>query len=242
MAEITNYKYRVEPQDVDFTLRASAPSVVNYILNTAGLDAHNKGFGVEVLQRQSLSWVLSRLSVEIDSLPAQYDEFKVATWINEFNRLSSTRNFTLHDRSGMQFARAVSQWCMINIESRTVADMSSLEDTYRAAMVACPSPCGKPARIGAIDPQHHITRPVVYSDLDFNRHVNTLRYIEMIFNALPIERIERNEGMRIDINFIAEGRWVQTLDIGHATDGNRTNFEIKADDGRTLCRARVEWR
>ena len=128
MAEITNYKYRVEPQDVDFTLRASAPSVVNYILNTAGLDAHNKGFGVEVLQRQSLSWVLSRLSVEIDSLPAQYDEFEVATWINEFNRLSSTRNFTLHDRSGMQFARAVSQWCMINIESRTVADRSSLED------------------------------------------------------------------------------------------------------------------
>ena len=48
MAEITTYNYRIEPQDVDFTLRASAASIINYMLNVAGMDAHNKGFGVDV--------------------------------------------------------------------------------------------------------------------------------------------------------------------------------------------------
>ena len=42
--------YRVEPQDVDFTLRATLASLSSSILNTAGLDAYGKGFGVDVLQ------------------------------------------------------------------------------------------------------------------------------------------------------------------------------------------------
>ena len=71
MAEITSYKYRVEPQDVDFTLRASVSSIINYMLNVAGLDAHNKGFGVEVLQGKSFTWVLSRLAIEVKRQPEQ---------------------------------------------------------------------------------------------------------------------------------------------------------------------------
>lgn len=39
MAEKSHYNYRVEPQDVDFTLRATIPSLGSAILNTAGVDA-----------------------------------------------------------------------------------------------------------------------------------------------------------------------------------------------------------
>ena len=45
MGEKSHYNYRVEPQDVDFTLRATIPSLGSAILNTAGIDAHGKGFG-----------------------------------------------------------------------------------------------------------------------------------------------------------------------------------------------------
>ena len=40
MGEKSHYNYRVEPQDVDFTLRATIPSLGSAILNTAGIDAH----------------------------------------------------------------------------------------------------------------------------------------------------------------------------------------------------------
>lgn len=174
-------------------------------------------------------------------MPEQYERFSVDTWINDFNRLSSTRNFVL-SAGGHEFGRAVSQWCMIDMRSRSVADMSSLADVYRAAMVDAPSPCSRPLRLTSVEAQAAVTRPVVYSDLDFNRHVNTLRYVEMIFNALPLERIEAGGGVRVDLNFIAEGRWGQTLTVGHAAQDDAVRFEISSDDGRTLCRAQVVWR
>ena len=240
MAEISTYNYRIEPQDVDFTLRASASSVISYMLNVAGIDADRKGFGVESLQSNSVTWVLSRLGIEINTQPQQYDSIDIDTWVNEFNRLSSTRNFRMHQGDKV-LASGVSQWCMLNMETRQVVDMSLLKETYERAMVAEPSPISAPARLRPTEPTTTSSRPVVYSDIDFNRHVNTLRYVDMVFDAIPLELIERNNGMRIDFNFIAEARYGETLTIGTSSEGNTYQFEISSE-GKTLCRARVEFK
>ena len=239
MATVTSYKYRVEPQDVDFTLRASVASTISYMLNVAGIDAHNKGFGVDVLQGQSFTWVLSRFAIDISRRPDQYDDITIDTWVNEFNRLSSTRNFRLM-RCDRCLAAAVSQWCMLNMETRQVVDMSLLRDVYERAMVAEESPISAPQRLRGVEVQKSVERPVVYSDIDFNRHVNTLRYVDMMFDNLPLERIEQNNGMRIDINFIAEARYGDILAIGSISEGDTYSFEISSS-GKTLCRAKIEF-
>ena len=240
MAEITTYNYRIEPQDVDFTLRASVSSIINYMLNVAGIDAHNKGFGVDALLGQSVTWVLSRFAVDIALQPAQYEEVGIDTWVNDFNRLSSTRNFVMHNAQGV-VASGVSQWCMFDIEKRQSVDMSMLKDVYLKAMVDQPSPIAMPARLRAIEPSQTMSRPVVYSDIDFNRHVNTLRYIDLIFDMLPLEIIENNGGMRLDINFLSEARYGETLTIGAVNEGGKWNFDITSED-RVLCRAQIELR
>ncbi|MBQ3043490.1 MAG: acyl-ACP thioesterase [Alistipes sp.] len=240
MAEITSYNYRIEPQDVDFTLRASVASIINYMLNVAGIDAHNKGFGVDVLQGQSFTWVLSRLAVEVRRQPRQYEEVQIATWVNEFNRLSSTRNFRM-EMGDEILACGVSQWCMFNMETRQSVDMSVLKDVYERAMVDVESPIAHPARIRNVVADNVLSRPVVYSDIDFNRHVNTLRYIQMMFDAIPLERIEKSAGLRIDLNFLAEARYGEVLTIGSSIEGGVYMFEVSSDSGKVLCRSRIEY-
>lgn len=241
MAEITSYDFIIQPQDVDFTLRASAASVINYMLNVAGTDAHRKGFGVDALQGDSVTWVLSRLAVEITTQPKQYTAIEVDTWVNEFNRLSSTRNFRMRQGNSC-LAMGVSQWCMLDMKSRQAVDMTKLKDVYERAMVDEPSPIATPARLRGVEAESHSSRPVVYSDIDFNRHVNTLRYIDLMFDALPIERIEKNNGMRIDINFLAEARYGEVLTICVATEGDTWQFEISSNSGKTLCRSKIEFK
>ena len=239
MAEITTYKYHVEPQDVDFTLRASAASIINYMLNVAGRDAHNKGFGVEVLQGNSFTGVLSRLAVEIKHQPEQYSDIEVDTWVNEFNRLTTTRNFRLHKGEEVQ-AECVSQWCAIDMEKRQAVDLNIFKDIYGRALVDEPSPIAAPTRLRGITPSTTMSRPVVYSDIDFNRHVNTLRYVDLLFDAMPLELIEKNKGMRLDIHFIAEAVYGDTLTVGYTTEENVWQFEISANGDKVLCRARIE--
>lgn len=240
MATISTYNFTIQPQDVDFSLRASASSLISYMLNVAGTDAHLKGFGVDALQGQSFTWVLSRLAVEIYHQPKQYEDIDIDTWVNDFNRLSSTRNFRM--RSGDSVvAIGFSQWCMLNMETRQVVDMNLLKDVYERAMVDEPSPISAPARLREIEPTTTYSRPVRYSDIDFNRHVNTLRYIDIIFDNVPLELIEKNNGMRLDINFIAEARYGDTLTVGSLAEDNVWKFDITAE-GKRLCSARLEFK
>ena len=167
MAEKSHYNYRVEPQDVDFTLRATIPSLGSAILNTAGVDAHGKGFGVDALNADNHSWVLSRMAVEFDSQPTQYTDYTIATWINEYGRVLSTRNFTLTDAAGTEFGRAVTQWAMIDLQSRSAIDLSWVGDAHADAIVDAAPPTDKPRKIRAVSPTATAEHRVVYSDIDF---------------------------------------------------------------------------
>ena len=230
MGEKSHYNYRVEPQDVDFTLRATIPSLGSAILNTAGIDAHGKGFGVDALNADNHPWVLSRMAVEFDCQPGQYTDYTIATWINEYGRVLSTRNFTLTDAAGNEFGRAVTQWAMIDLRSRSALDLSWVGDAHADAIVDAPSPTDKPRKIRDVDPAQTAVHKVVYSDIDFNRHVNTMRYIEMMLDVLPIERFAEERPLRLDINFLKEARYGQTLSVAldalyrnddrHAAPGN----------------------
>ena len=242
MAEKSLYNYRVEPQEVDFTLRATLASLGSSILNTAGVDAYGKGFGVDVLNADNHSWVLSRMAIEIDRRPEQYTDYTVATWISDYGRMLSTRNFELTDQTGVCFGRVVSQWCMLDLSKRTAVDLRAVAESHNDAIVECPSPAEKPRKVPAPDAEPVLTHKVAYSDIDFNRHVNTMRYIEMMLDVLPIERFAEERPLRLDINFLKEARYGQTLSVVLEERGSQTLVEIRSDAGAALCRGAFEWR
>ena len=242
MAQKSLYSYRVEPQDVDFTLRVTIPSLGGAILNTAGTDAHGKGFGVDALNADNHSWVLSRMAIEFDYQPVQYTDYTVSTWISDYGRVLSTRNFTLTDAAGTEFGRAVTQWAMIDLKSRSALDLSWVGRQHADAIVDAPSPTDKPRKIREVNPTQMVTHKVMYSDIDFNRHVNTMRYIEMMLDLLPVELLTRNTPMRLDIHFLRECRYGQTLSIGCEQRDASALFEICGDDGIAAVRASIEWK
>lgn len=219
------------------------PSLGESILSTAGTDAHGKGFGVDALNADNHSWVLSRMAIEFDYLPMQYTDYSIATWINEYGRVLSTRNFTLTDVStGREFGRAVTQWAMIDLVTRSALDLSWVGAAHADAIVDAPSPTDKPRKIREVNPSRHIQHPVVYSDIDFNRHVNTMRYIGMMFDMLPLDLLTEEAPVRLDIHFMHECRYGQTLDVGCELRERSALFEIRSDDATVAVRASVEWK
>ena len=241
MAEKSLYHYRVEPQDVDFTLRATLASLGSAILNTAGVDAYGKGFGVDVLNADNHSWVLSRMAIEIDRRPEQYTDYTIATWISDYGRVLSTRNFTLTDAAGREFGRAVTQWAMIDLTTRSAVDLSWVGREHEEAVVPVPPPAEKPHKIREVAPTLRSEHRVVYSDIDFNRHVNTMRYIEMMLDMLPVELLTRESPVRLDIHFLRECRFGQTLTIGCEEREDGALFEIAGDGTTAAVRAGIEW-
>lgn len=241
MAEKSVYQYRVEPQEVDFTMCATVPALGSAVLNTAGIDAHGKGFGVDALNEHNCSWVLSRMALEVDARPKQYAPYRVATWISDYGRVLSTRNFTLADQAGTEFGRAVTQWAMIDLETRTAVDLSGVGRAHADALVDEAPPAEKPRKILTVTPSDSIEHRVAYSDIDFNRHMNTMRYIELLFDRMPLDLLAGQRPVRLDIHFLHECRYGELLTVGWEQRGDVWLFVFRCA-GREAVRASVEWR
>ena len=81
---------------------------------------------------------------------------------------------------------------------------------------------------------------VRYSDIDFNRHMNTIRYIEMIFDQLPVDAIAEDKPFRLDMHFLHEAVLGDTLRIATAEQEDVMTFEISTEESPCV-RAAVRW-
>ncbi|MEG2611947.1 MAG: thioesterase, partial [Alistipes sp.] len=77
--------------------------------------------------------------------------------------------------------------------------------------------------------------------IDFNRHMNTLRYIDLLFDAMPLELVASQRAVRLDIHFLQECRHAQLLTLGSEQRGDTWLFTIHNGEQEAV-RASVEWR
>jgi len=72
-------------------------------------------------------------------------------------------------------------------------------------------------------------RKALYTDVDYNGHVNNVRYIHWIEDTLEPQILEKADKMRLDINYMNE------IMCGETTEIYCAPFE--ADDGASLTHA-----
>lgn len=85
--KIGSYKFIAEPFHVDFNGRLTMGVLGNHLLNCAGFHASERGFGIATLNEDNYTWVLSRLAIDLEEMPYQYEEFTVQTWVENVYRL-----------------------------------------------------------------------------------------------------------------------------------------------------------
>ena len=83
MAEKSRYNYRVEPQDVDFTLRATIPSLGGAILNTAGEGGHGNGVGGGAVEAANHPRGRARRAAGGGYQPRPHPEHEVAAGVRD---------------------------------------------------------------------------------------------------------------------------------------------------------------
>ncbi len=197
------------------------------IIEIASVHANALGIGYAALIEKNVGWVLSRLSIEMRRYPAINEQYTVSTWIESYTRRFSERNFKICAAdSGEVLGYARSVWVPMNFATRSLADLSVFDNSQI-------EPLGD---LCEMDKVRRIEMPAVaeeepytfrYCDIDFNRHVNTVRYIDVLLNHWQLEHYDRHSIRRIDVFFHHESHFGQTATLRFAPDAACTD--------RTLC-------
>ncbi|MBR5612661.1 MAG: acyl-[Bacteroidaceae bacterium] len=239
--KIGNYKFVAEPFHVDFTGRLTMGVLGNHLLNCAGFHASERGFGIAEINENHYTWVLSRLAIELEDMPRQYEDFSIQTWIENVYRLFTDRNFELLDKNGKTIGYARSVWAMISMETRKPADLFTLHGeslNQYASDRECP--ISKPGRIKVATDEPVSVYQTRYSDIDINGHVNSIKYIEHILDLFPMETFKEKQIKRFEMAYVAESYYGDALHFYLEEKGeNEFDIEVKKNNQEVVVRSKV---
>lgn len=239
---VGSYTFTVDAYLSDFRGKATLPMIGGFLLQAASKHAEERGFGYSAMTEKGKAWVLSRMHIQLREYPTNETQITVNTWVTDINKLFTERCFSIQDQDGKEVGYARSLWAALDVETRkpiSILEMKGLNEYV--LQKECPleaiskiaQPKGDSKLAGGFTVQ--------YSDIDINKHLNSLKYIEHFVDVFPIEMYHDKEIRHFHINYLFEGHYSEKLQILE-TENEPDSFTLAMKNGdRTICLAKVEW-
>jgi medium-chain acyl-[acyl-carrier-protein] hydrolase len=110
---------------------------------------------------------------------------------------------------------------------------------YTGFATGIPSIIEKPLKISAPIGEPVSRHRIKYSDIDFNRHTNSMKYLEWMIDLFPMDVYLNQQVKRMDINYLNEALFGDVVDIcREQPDANRYIFGLNRN-GEALCKAQL---
>ena len=230
-----SYEYEIKYQEVDGRKKLRLFNLENYLLEVAGTVADELNFGIAVLHPRGLTWILTRLSMEMEELPTHCDKIRIETWIESNAHMLSTRDFRIYSGDRL-IGQCKSVWAVLDMEKREIVNIfddpmfddcidGEVIDMPRVRMTTIPEPTGC------------VPHKVAYSDIDYNGHCNSCRYLQAMTDAyLPDYYGKR---VRLDINYSKEAMLGECLQTYYLVSEDGVQYQQKNESGETSCSAKL---
>ena len=241
-----SYEYEIKYQEVDGEKKLRLFNLENYLLEVAGTVADELGFGIAKLHPMGLTWILTRLSVEMYELPTHCQSVRFETWIESNAHMLSTRDFRIYTKPSAVnnqpseewklIGQCKSVWAVLDMEKREIVNLfddpmfegcvdGEVIDMGRVRMTTIPEPTGSA--------EHKI----VYSDIDYNGHCNSCRYLQAMTDAYLPDYYGKK--VRVDINYQKEAMLGENMQTLYLITPDGVQFQLKNEHGETSCSAKI---
>lgn len=241
---VGRYEFTIDAYLTDFRGKATLPMIGGFMLQVATKHAEERGFGYSAMTSQERVWVLSRMAIEIFEYPKNDTIMVIKTWVASVNRLFTERYFAFEDKDGKEIGFAKSLWASIDLKTRKPTNILELEglSDYIDSERQCPIETTN--RIPPLKDSYELATDFIvkYSDVDINRHLNSMKYIEHLVDVFDIDMFKEKEIHRIEINYIAEGHYGTKLDILKREEENNSYILEMKDGEINICSARIIWK
>ena len=201
---VTEYPILLNDISVDAKIRSW--TLFNYLQDAASRHADQLGVGLKQLQESSLSWVLCRIRLKMDSFPGYGDTLRITTYPSGFNRLFAFRQFVLSSAvTGERFGVAGSAWLTLNpVNFRPVSPVKFLTGIFHEEFEgdtffqeASLDKLSAPENPLEDELNLRISAPMI----DYNRHLNNAYYAMFTEDWLSEKQRSLVRFNEIQINF-----------------------------------------
>ena len=201
----------------------------NILQLTAGDHAEVGGISFTDMQEFNQAWVMSRMRLEIESLPKWRDIVTVKTWIVSLENSRSVRALELWV-GNKKLIGCETFWAVFNTKIRRPEALALPHEHFEKF----PERFSTLERVKKVDLDDGMKsvndRKVVLSDLDIVNHVNNVKYLEWCLDLLDYKTILKQKISSLDMNFMKELMLNDEVYIKCFEDENSSTYAILKDE------------
>lgn len=193
-------KYTITFDDVSENLELKYISLMKYLVDAAGMHSEAVGYGLSMINKTHIGFLLIGWKVKIIEKAHLLDEIEIKTWAEQLSHSLSTRNFEVYLKDKL-IAIVTTKWIMVNPEDHSVA--ITTDEVVKAYGPVNKKVFDEP--IPKLRVPEIIDKSKTYTierrDIDSNKHVNNLKYLEIALELLPDEDYSETDFSEIIVNY-----------------------------------------
>ena len=228
-------KSRIGLEDVGYSNKITNKAIIKILENAGGMHSESLNLGLNSIEITGFSWILLGWKVKVIVRPRYNEELTVNTWGRESNRAFTYRDYELYDESGNLCIIATSKWAIVDIKNGHLAEITpELIEPYKCEekKVFNSDYSFKLKEPETID--REIRYKVQRRDIDINKHVHNLYYLDFAYEALPEEIYENCVFNNIEIMYKRQTKLNDEIKCLYTKDGKQNIVTIKSIDDNLL--------
>ena len=230
-------RYRTRWHDTDAERKVRPTQILIYMQETSNRHIASSGTTLEELRdRDGLAFILSKIKLAIRKPLYAYEDIEVDTWTSEGRGFSSLRFFRIR-RGDDIIAEAETVWALVGLNDGKLHRFDEIKWNWENDE---PVDVGLPSRFRVPKAEELEVlgeRKIVYSDLDYNMHMNNTRYADMLCDFLPIGEVHIINGM--SLSYLHEAHFGDTVTVyGRREEGSYLIRTVNSE-GKACLEAQV---
>ena len=240
-------KIKTKWHDTDANRVVRPSKIVEYMQETANRQCESSGLPLEKLRdEKGLAFILGAMSMNIYKPLHAYEEIEVRTWCKEAKSYIFNRYFDILC-GGEKIAEAASTWVLIDINTKNMVRASNydfFDEKFYYDEPVDPTLLMPKARIAKDAPLYEVgKRKIMYSDIDYNMHMNNTHYPDMLCDYIS-EMTDEHTAYRVSslsLSYLKESHLGATLTITRSKMSDDGKIEIRTvnDAGESCLEAIV---
>lgn len=231
--------YTIPFYETDASHCAKISHLLSVILQVSGIQSAQLGLSDQyLLDHYGLVWVVTDYAITIDRLPVFSETIIIETEAKSYTKLFSNRETQILAQDGQKLMTISATFVLIDFETRRPAPIpKELMTIYDADFVKS---INRPPKYPLLTETQDMTCPVRYFDLDMNGHVNNSKYLEWLYDAMPLDFLKEHYPKQINLKYLKEVYHGATI-VSQVQLTDTTSHHQITSDGNIKAQARIEW-
>lgn len=191
--------------------------------------------GVNEIKEKCKAWVIMDWKIQVLSRPKYGERFKVNTWSRENNiqerKIATYRDFEMYDEQGNLCVIGTSKWVIMNTQTGRITNIDKeLQERYEPE-TKCVFDTWDIEKVQQIkDSLSDVEYTVSRADVDFNKHMHNIYYINLAYMALPEDVYELRPFNNIRISYKREIKMGDTVKCKYMSENGKHIVTICSAD------------